>query len=577
MGDCMDSRNLSGSNQSRPCSPRTNFPIDEVDSCNVEVPAIIIMSEFDAKSENGKDFGPADCTESAESENEESQEERCRMRGEIAEMRTQLANHQTALQQKDNLLELHKKELALMENEKETLRREYETARREKEHAVVRYAMLEKTIIDANNAKDSSARKLKDAQREIETLTNRLKAVAGERDKSFKEVRDCIRENETLKYDLQACETKLKWNQVKLKQEFALKGELEKRLGDATQQLHQISGQRQHQIDSEKKVEREQGAQLIMLKHSVDEKDRNLSIAQKQLADLRSEFAELSERYEKLLIEYEAERRKSADLTEQLEKRVETIEFHEKVIEDNQNHLQNDARMRLEFEKEIANLTATIDGLKCVDENYKEQAEEMAILRSKEDDQLRLLRDLTEKCVVVENKLILANSKASALLLDNERLHKDNKARLKSVQDLEDELEKLKVKHNEEIKLFNRIVGDEKSRCKTLESQLDNVTGDLEATKNKHSQIVKELNRELLSRRENGAARRKSDAETADQEGAPVNGNSQQLDANGGPTKKALIDRIVKLQRQLAKQTEKIEFLENHCVALFNELKAKSN
>lgn len=571
MGDCIESTNITESKEIRRTSPRRNFPIDEIDSCQVEIPAIVIIKEIDENHEIVKNNENSDCS------GDEFQEGSDHLRNEIIELRTQLLNHKTALQQKDNSIDLYKKELALTENERETLRREYEVAKKEKEYAVVRYAMLEKNIIDANNAKEFSARKLKDAQREIDTLNHRLKAIIGERDKSFKEIRDCIRENETLKYDLQACETKLKWNQVKMKQEINTKIELEKKFMDATQQLQQITEQRQQQIDCERKFEQEQGAQLIMLKHSVDEKERNLSITQKNLTDLKTEFAELSERYEKLLIEYDRQHKHSTELNEQIEKKDEIVKYQEKVIEENQQQLKNDEQIRLDCEKEVARLTVTIHNLKAIDENYKEQAEEMTILRSKEDDQLRLLKDLTEKCVLVENKLILANSKASALLLDNERLNKDNKSRLKSIHDLDDELEKLKDKHNDEIKLFNRILSDEKNRCKTLESQLDNVSGDLEATKNKHSQIVKELNRELIlirSKRENG---KQNELETDENGTKYQHSNSHQLSDSDAPSKKALIDRIVKLQRQLAKQTEKIEFLENHCVALFNELKSKSN
>lgn len=42
------------------------------------------------------------------------------------------------------------------------------------------------------------------------------------------------------------------------------------------------------------------------------------------------------------------------------------------------------------------------------------------------------------------------------------------------------------------------------------------------------------------------------------------------------PSKKTLIDRIVKLQHAMARQTEKVDFLENHAAQLVGELQKKS-
>lgn len=530
---------------------------------------------------NGEDESSADASiEATENSIEnELREENDRLKENLSTLKTQYGNLHSALQQKENLVELQKKELTLCESEKESLKRDYESAKKEKEHAVVRYAMLEKNIIDVNTVKDLSARKLKDSQREVELLTNRLKSITSERDKSYKEVRETIRENETLKYDLQTCETKFKWNQVKLKQELSIKNELEKRLNEITHQLNQLSEQRQHQIDTEKKYEQEQGAQLIMLKHLADEKERNLNILQKSMNDMKSEFSELSEKYTNLLADFDAEKQTNNELSVKLDEHERTIAQQKNTIDHNTEQLnatKNTSKIQVQ---ENEHLSATIQKLKYIEECYKEQSEEMATLRTKEDELLKLLKDLTEKCVLVENKLILANSKSSGLMLDNERLNKEHKSNIKTMQDLEDELIKLKLKHNEEIKLFNRILADEKSNIVTLQSKLDNVLGDLEATKNKHSQIVKELNRELCAMRtkqSNGLSLKSEQCSDTHADESNGISSGHHLDATKEPSKKALIDRIVKLQRLLAKQTEKIEFLENHCVALFNELRAKT-
>lgn len=508
--------------------------------------------------------------------------ENAQLKEALTKTKEQYGNIQSLLRHNEGVIELQKKELSLLEAEKNSLRREYETGKKEKEQAVVRYAMLEKNIIEANAAKDVSARKLRDSQKETEALTNRLKFVCGERDKAHKEMREYIRENENLKYDFQTCETKLKWIQRNLTQEKALKLELEKKLNEATEQLNQFNEERKHQINTEKKCEQEQGTQVIMMKHMIDEKDRNISQLQKSLGDLKSEFTTIFEKNESLTKDFEMEKEKSSRLQDKLHEMETSMEEQNRAIEDLQSKLELSESSLSNQRTENDNLIKAINRLKYIEENYKDQSEEMATLRKKEDEYLALLKDLTEKCVLVENKLILANSKSSALMLDNERLNKEHKIKVKLVKEIEDELAKAKLKHTEEIKLFNRILADEKNHCETLQNKLDNVIGDLEASRNKHSQVVKELNREIVTIRKRSNESSPSadsgfgtDGEHRSEQ--PSSSNSTTLSDNQEPSKKALIDRIVKLQRQLAKQTEKIEFLENHCVALYNELKAKTS
>lgn len=508
--------------------------------------------------------------------------ENAQLKEALTKTKEQYGNLQSLLRHNEEVIELQKKELSLLGAEKNSLRREYETGKKEKEQAVVRYAMLEKNIIEANAAKDVSARKLRDSQKETEALTNRLKFVCGERDKAHKEMREYIRENENLKYDFQTCETKLKWIQRNLTQEKALKLELEKKLNEATEQLNQLNEERQHQINTEKKCEQEQGAQVIMMKHMIDEKDRNISQLQKSLSDLRSEFTTIFEKNEHLTKDLEMEKEKSSRLQDKFHEMETSMEERNRTIEDLQSKLELSESSLSNQRTENDSLIKAINRLKYIEESYNDQSEEMATLRKKEDEYLTLLKDLTEKCVLVENKLILSNSKSSALMLDNERLNKEHKIKVKLVKEMEDELAKVKLKHTEEIKLFNRILADAKNHCETLQNKLDNIIGDLEASKNKHSQVVKELNRELVTLRKRSNESSPSadsgfgtDGENRSEQ--PSSSNSSTLNDNQEPSKKALIDRIVKLQRQLAKQTEKIEFLENHCVALYNELKAKTS
>lgn len=133
----------------------------------------------------------------------------------------------------------------------------------------------------------------------------------------------------------------------------------------------------------------------------------------------------------------------------------------------------------------------------------------------------------------------------------------------------------------------------------TLQKQLDLVTGDMQALKKKHAQTVKELNREITqlmkkveqletaksqnntiaicSESEPEKDHSKSDISNSDSDSIQTNNEIAPAALNlGEPSKKTLIERILKLQHVAARQSEKIDFLENHSATLVAEVQKKS-
>lgn len=509
----------------------------------------------------------------------------------LAKANIQLMQLQTVLSQRDSMVELQQKELTLLENEKVSIKREYDVAKREKETAVVRYAMIEKTIIDLNNAKDLTARKLKDATKESEQLSNRLKLVCGERDRSLKEHRDSIRECEALKCELQMWESKNKYNQVKIKHEIATKTALETKLAELTHQFNQLNDERQQRIDSEKRSEQEQGALVILLKHAVDEKEKDIAGLQRKLTQLTSEFNEISDKYNLLVVDHEYEKIEKGRYQEKVNELERHIELNTERSDEIQQRLSEAEAQCKILTEENAEITNELKHLRETAEDFHDQREEMVQVRAKENELMAFMKDLTEKCVIVENQLILATSKASALQLENDKIKSDFEIQKQTMRDLDGQLSSVKQKRNEEAKVFGRLLTEHKNNCDRLKAELENAQGELVTQKRKHSQIVKELNRELTElRSSNQSSPRsikssngsRSESDLVSSQHSPSNAsangdNFDNLAVSKEPTTKAFIARIARLQAVLAKQTEKIEFLENHCIALTNELRSKSS
>lgn len=492
---------------------------------------------------------------------DETYDEQQSLNESLENIKKQTLQFESILTQKENVINLQRRELEVVEKEKLALKRDLDASRKEKENAVVRYAMVEKNIIDLKNSNDLMNRRVRELQKEVEALTARLKFVNNEKDRAGKELKKSYNECDGLKNELINVDNKFKLNQAKMKQDCTAKAALEIRVNELTQQLAQISENRQQCLDIVRSEERETEAQLILLKHSCEEKEKeknSLMIKVVQLAadldDCRQKLSRISIDHEKLLAEnainveklhgYEllhAEQTRELELlTVKLAESEIWLEDQQKVIENNQNVLSEMAEIK---------------------ENFQEQMIEIDKVRLKEESLLTFIKDLTEKSVDLENKLLLSNSKASALVLENDKIKRIYDDHRQILIELEEEIVNCRQKHKDELDGMNELIYAQKHELESSREKLDFVLCDLDATKRKHSQIVKELNREVLSLRE------KLDPKYREVLDQPIRDE---------PSKKALIDRIVKLQRTLARQTEKIEFLENHCAALINELKSKS-
>lgn len=548
--------------QSTECAESIDFTINgETDSTNVHNSTVetnchgnnnVYSVQIDDDASNSSHHPDDDC------------EEHRSLNESLENIKKQTLQFESILTQKENVITLQRRELEVVEKEKLALKRELDASRKEKEMAVVRYAMVEKNIIDLKNSNDLMGRRVRDSQKEVEALTARLKFVNNEKDRAGKELKKSYNECEGLKNELLNVESKFKVNQAKLKQDSAAKAALEIRVNELTQQLTQLTENRQQCLNIVRSEEKETEAQVILLKHSCDEKEKaknSLTTKVVQLSadldDARSKLSSVSNDHEKLLTEHasiveklqqyelvNAEQTREIELlTVRLAEAEIWLEDQQKVIENNQNVLAEMAEIK---------------------ENFQEQMIEIDKVRLKEESLLTFIKDLTEKSVDLENRLLLSNSKASALVLENEKIKKIYDDHRQILIELEEEIVSCRQKHKDELDGMNELMQSQKHENESLREKLEYALGDLEATKRKHSQIVKELNREVTSLRE------KLDPKYREVLDQPIRDEVKE------PSKKALIDRIVKLQRTLARQTEKIEFLENHCAALINELKNKS-
>lgn len=470
------------------------------------------------------------------------------------------------LEQKDNVIHLQKRELDVLDKEKNSIYRDYDRSQKEKEMAVVRQAVAEKNIIDLKQSNEQLNRRLKESQKELDALAVRLKFITNERDRFGKDLRKSVNECDSLKNDLNAIEMKNKWNQVKLKQEMTTKSLLEQKIAELQQQVNQLNDDKKQNLDSIKYEEKVSEAQLILLKHTVDEREKENASLTSKVNQLKCDLNEITTKYEYLTNEH------SILLTE---KQKQNFQLNETICANDQQAKQIEqlTSQLIESDKKLsdAETLTKSNGDKLIElqqlcDRYSDEHLETNKIRARNEKHLIFIEKLTEKSVNLENKLIIATAKVKALDLENEKLKNVYETNKEFVDKLEKELAQLKTKQIKDVEKFDIELMEQTSLNKDLQNQFENVLGDLDAAKRKHSQVIKELNREIILLREELNPKSK----------AQLMISRENDDVVKEPSKKSLIDRIVRLQYSLAKQREKNEFLENHCAGLMNKLKFKS-
>lgn len=219
--------------------------------------------------------------------------------------------------------------------------------------------------------------------------------------------------------------------------------------------------------------------------------------------------------------------------------------------------------------------------------------------RSRETELLDINKELTECTAQLQNDLSLQKSRSLALTLAKESVDKEKRSFDDRLNGLEQQLEAERNDRVGEREQLERELSESRSLNESLEEKLNNALGDTEAMRNKHNQSLKELTRELmLAQRKIGKLEQVrngtdsdcnstksdnvSDSESIQNGHSEVQVKAARADSSvprvqvHEPSKQSLIDRIVRLQQANAKQTEKMDFLENHSATLVSELQKKA-
>lgn len=439
-----------------------------------------------------------------------------------------------------------------IENKCTSLKKECDAANREKENMVMRYAVSEKELIDVKKEKEIMTKKLKEMGKENETLIDRLKILIAEKsklsqqlDSKSSDLSNTHKEIDRLKEEINARDIKIKWTQNKLKTEMEAHKEcplqldklmskvrsLEEELNGTKLECQNLNKQLQ-ESEQNKALEsqlKEEQAKLIMERHEHSEIETKYKLLQSKHQSIIEENNALSiqvQRLETERLEMEKKLISSREETEKLSNIVS--ELQSKLVE-----MDSMASQLKQSEDKVENLVNEMERIRHQNE---ELLQDMSACRTREAEMLSFTQKLTTKNVQLQSEFSAVETKASDLQKNEEKWIAKIKDLKQEVSHLQTQLAQEKAKRDEETRLLARQVAEKTRKGELAEQELTDTKATLTQTKQKHGTIVKAC--EL-------------------------------------PTQN-LVERILKLQSDNAKLTEKIEFLEEHSAHLVGEIQRKS-
>ncbi|NXE79188.1 CC186 protein, partial [Cochlearius cochlearius] len=518
---------------------------------------------------------------------------------------------------KNAIQQLHKEMAFRMEQ----ANKKCEEARHEKETMVMKYVRGEKESLDLRKEKEILERRVRDANKEIEKHTNKIKQLSQEKGRLHQlyETKDgeatrLNREIEKLKEEINSHVIKVKWAQNKLKTEMDSHKETKERLKDATTKLteakeeaDQIRKNCQEMIktyqESEEIKSNELDAKLRVtkgeLEKQIQEKSDHLEVHHakiKELEDLKRTFKEGMDELRTLRTKVKCLEDERLRTEDELSKYKEIINRQKTEIQNlldkvkTVDHLQDQHQRD---EQEISALKEEVDGFNSLIADLQKDIEGS---RKRESELLIFTEKLTSKNAQLQSENNSLQSQLDKLSYSERELQNQLECVHQTKDDLATKLQKEEDQRKLEVETLQAQLASEQKELTALKTHVDELKDELATQKRKHAANLKDLTKQLqLARRkldqmENGnydkevssmGSRSSSsgslNARSSNEDRSPENtGSSVAVDSFPEVDKSVLVERILKLQKAHARKNEKMEFMEDHIKQLVEEIRKKT-
>ncbi|XP_066582391.1 coiled-coil domain-containing protein 186-like isoform X2 [Prorops nasuta] len=496
----------------------------------------------------------------------------------------------------------------------EILKRDYEIANKERESMVMKYAVGEKQLIDAQRAKDFSERRVKELTKEQEQLQNKLKQIQGERtricnilDTKCRDVSELQKEVEHLKEEVSMKDLKLKWTQNKLKIEMEQQKETQQKLDKALLRINEMKEEceqvrretqetiRKFQQSEENKAVtldqqlKEQQAQLILERHIIEDKEMLRLQLQKEVDILKQRQTVLIEENNTLSLKIQDSEKNRLNIENNYSNLKVIADQRQKEIAELQNKVSELEMLKLQLQhKEQCLLSSEVE-VQNLRQCSEEMQSDMESCRQREAHMLDFTQKLTDKNVRLQSEFSAIEAKVKELESDQGPLRTKIHEMSVKIKTLEENLIMEKKKRIEECETLSHKLSEQALLAQSLSEKLEDSQGENAVLRRKQQTSLKEMTRELQQCRRKLEILETASSSNALANASRVNSNSSlntdtangALPENGDqivlePSRQSLIDRIIKLQKINVRRAEKLDFLEEHTRTLVEELQKKT-
>nr|XP_061822697.1 coiled-coil domain-containing protein 186-like isoform X1 [Nerophis lumbriciformis]XP_061822698.1 coiled-coil domain-containing protein 186-like isoform X1 [Nerophis lumbriciformis] len=544
---------------------------------------------------------------------------------ELKETRDKLIQQDQAA--KAGLMQMQKE----MTHRLEQANRKCDEARQEKETMVMKYVRGEKEALDLRRDKEGLEKRLREATKEVDRQALRGNQLAQERgrlqqlcDAKEGEVTRLNREVEKLKEENNSHLIKVRWAQNKLKSEADAHKESKDKVRDITSKLaqakeetEQIRKNCQDMIrtyqESEEIKSNELDAKLRetkgeLAKHKQEQTDQLEvhRVKAKELEDLKRSYKESMDELNTLRTKLKCLEDERPRWEDELSKYREIINRQKAEIGRHKQELDKIAALEEQQQRDQQEITSRCEEVDALNSQMADLQRDVQGSREREAELLGFTEKLSSK-----NAQLQSESNALQAQLDQlSGRFTELKAMLEETGSMLDD--KSRRLRQEEVLRQQDVQGLQEERTalqaevSQLKTRVDELSDELVSQKRKQVANIKDLTKQLMQARkrleqvENGGCERdggsmgsRSSSSGASsgslnaRHGGSGGAEERSPESQSGPSvvvvdsfpqvdKAVLVERIVRLQKALARKQEKIEFMEDHIKQLVEEIRKKT-
>lgn len=548
---------------------------------------------------------------------------------EIRTLKDKLASHDAAA----------RRTVATLQNELKVrvdqVTKMYDEASKEKDSMVVKYAQAEKKFIEGQKSIERLEAKVRDLNKEKDGLTQRVTDIKGEKrqmladlEAKAAEIQNLTKEVEKQKELISSSDVRIKWAQNKLKAELdahkETKDDLLKtrsKLKDAKDETQQIRRDCQaiiktyqeseeiksNKLDSELKIKE---SEFLLQQQEKTSQEERYTATVRELDSLRTTQKEAMKEMESL-------KKKCQGLESQRDQNEQTMTKYREMLQKQkrenkelQDRVEELVQVKSDFKRAqstIKSLDAEISELKICN---KDLQIDMEACRKREADKLDLTNKLSAKNAELQSENSILHNKTMSQAEEIEKLTVDVQTLEIDFRDVSGRLKKEESMRQEETTTLREKLEEKSKAVEELSAKVEDGRDEIRTLKRKHVNNVKDLTRQLQQAKKklenletNGDTQKDSTSmgsRTSSSNSLNTMGMSESSSAQSHsysnkysgnpepvqehrviteqvePNSQMLIERIVKLQRGLARRNEKIEFMQEHIQQLVDEIQKKN-